>query len=133
MQEQRPGSGETMRRMGLGVGLAIGMGVGVALGAALHNMGTGIAIGLVFGAAVMVLFTFAGSRMQREEQRRATEAGGVAAAEPGERGAAGVGDAATGAPHDAPPADDGDPLGSDRDASEEPDQSSGAAPGVAGS
>jgi len=132
MQEQRPGSGETMRRMGLGAGLAIGMGVGVALGAALHNMGTGIAIGLVLGAAVMVLFTYAGSRMQREEQRRAAEAGGGAAAEPGERGAAGVGDVATGAPHGARPGDEADLLGSDRDAPDERDQSSGA-PGVAGS
>jgi hypothetical protein len=44
-------------------------------------MGTGIALGLVFGAAVMVLFTRAGTRMQREEQRRRTEAGG--GAEPG--------------------------------------------------
>lgn len=70
MAEQRPGAGETLRRMGLGVGLAIGMGVGVALGAGLHNMGTGIAIGLVIGAAVMVLFTWAGARMQRDEQRR---------------------------------------------------------------
>ena len=74
MVEQRPASGETLRRMGLGVGLAIGMGVGVALGSALHNMGTGIALGLVVGAAVMVLFTWAGTRMQRDEQRRRSEA-----------------------------------------------------------
>lgn len=80
MAEQRPGSGETMRRVGLGAGLAIGMGVGVALGASLHNMGTGIAIGLVLGAAVMVLFTWSGTRMQRDEQRRRAESG----AEPGD-------------------------------------------------
>ena len=82
MVEQRPASGETLRRMGLGVGLAIGMGVGVALGAALHNMGTGIAIGLVIGAAVMVLFTWAGTRMQRDEQRRRLEAGDGADEDP---------------------------------------------------
>ncbi|WP_159576820.1 hypothetical protein [Microbacterium sp. 8M] len=79
MVEQRPGSGETMRRIGLGVGLAIGMGVGVALGVALHNMGTGLALGLVFGAAVMVLFTWAGTRLQRDEQRRRAEDGPEAA------------------------------------------------------
>lgn len=73
MEEQRPGSGETMRRMGLGVGLAIGMGVGVSLGVALRNMGTGIAWGLVFGAIVMIAFTYAGTRVQREEQRRREE------------------------------------------------------------
>ncbi|PRB03662.1 hypothetical protein [Microbacterium sp. MYb64] len=76
MEEQRPGSGETMRRVGLGAGLAIGMGVGVALGAGLNNMGTGIALGLVIGAAVMVAFTAAGTRMQRDEQRRRAEAEG---------------------------------------------------------
>lgn len=76
MDEQRPGSGETMRRVGLGAGLAIGMGVGVALGVALNNMGTGIALGLVVGAAVMVAFTFAGARMHRDEQRRRAEAAG---------------------------------------------------------
>lgn len=82
MAEQRPGSGETMRRMGLAAGLAIGMGVGVALGAALRNMGTGIALGVVIGAAVMVLFTIAGARMQRDEQRRRSETHADADEEP---------------------------------------------------
>jgi len=90
MDEQRPGSGETMRRVGLGAGLAIGMGVGVALGVALGNMGTGIALGLVIGAAVMVLFTFAGTRMQREELRRGAEAGGGTDTGPEEAGDQGI-------------------------------------------
>lgn len=76
MEEQRPGSGETMRRMGLVAGLAIGIGPGLALGAALNSMGAGIAFGVVLGGAVMVAFTYAGTRMQREEQRRRAEAEG---------------------------------------------------------
>ncbi|GAB6856647.1 hypothetical protein [Microbacterium xylanilyticum] len=81
MVEQRPGSGETMRPVGLGAGLAIGIGVGVGLGGALHNTGTGVAVGLVLGAAVMVLSTWAGTRRDREEQRRRAEA--ASTAEPG--------------------------------------------------
>jgi hypothetical protein len=62
---------ETFRRVGLGAGLAIGMGVGVALGAGAAQHGHRDRPRLRVGAAVMVLFTWAGTRMQREEQRRA--------------------------------------------------------------
>ena len=118
MEEQRPGSGETFRRVGLGAGLAIGMGVGVALGAGLHNMGTGIALGLVIGAAVMVLFTWAGTRMQREEQRRRVEAGGASPAEAVDHpGADGPGP-------DADPPGHGTDLPSRAATDEQPDQPS---------
>ncbi|OZB84505.1 MAG: hypothetical protein B7X41_15070, partial [Microbacterium sp. 14-71-5] len=43
---------------------------------------TGIALGLVIGAAVMVAFTVAGTRMQRQEQQRRAEAEGATGAGP---------------------------------------------------
>ncbi|WP_295010504.1 hypothetical protein [uncultured Microbacterium sp.] len=70
MDERPRTSGETVRRAGLGVGLAVGMAAGVALAAGLGNAGAGIAAGLVIGSAVMVLFTVAGARRDREDARR---------------------------------------------------------------
>lgn len=81
----QPGSGEMLRRVGLGAGLAIGMGIGVALGVALHNMGAGIALGVGVGAAVMVAFLAAGSRMERDAARRAAAQGRADPADPGPR------------------------------------------------
>ena len=53
-------------------------GAGRSLGIGLLATGVALAVGLVIGAAVMVLFMYAGTRMQREEQRRRTEAEGEA-------------------------------------------------------
>ncbi|MBS1907025.1 MAG: hypothetical protein JST33_10770 [Actinobacteria bacterium] len=81
MANDESGSGEMLKRVGLGAGLAIGMGVGVALGSAMRNMGAGIGLGVGIGAAVMIAFLAAGTRMERDAARKAAAEGEPGAAE----------------------------------------------------